>query len=237
MPSTCTRASRTGSTALDLDDRVACVEPADGDEYTQARTDTDVRILGVDEQRRRSGRAALRLGRGRGHEQVIGYQRRHLVTGEVLGTSDARPAADPPRDPGLLVRGRRPAVLAEAGVDPARLPGTLHAVEHAAIGMLPLFTICDRWDVGGVSTALPGRHRAADDRHLRRLPGRRGHRRAGLRRRPSATSQATLEVVERVPVRGRAARRACSRPSAATCNEPLDKAGAVALLRVVLADR
>ena len=45
-------------------------------------------------------------------------------------------------------------MLAAAEVGPADGPGTLHAIEHCAIGMLPLFTICDRWDVGGVSTML-----------------------------------------------------------------------------------
>src|SRR6185369_9811784 len=93
----------------------------------------------------------LHLGAVQIDERVVGYQRRDVHTRELLGTEelDLPPSC-------LVTRGFwftiDEALLHSAGVAPADWPGTLHAAEHAAIGILPLFTICDRWDVGGVST-------------------------------------------------------------------------------------
>jgi DEAD/DEAH box helicase domain-containing protein len=136
---------------LDLDARTAIVEPADGSVYTRTRSETSIRILEQSDTRR-VGAATLALGSVEVTTQVVGYQTRSVRTHEVL---DRTPLDLPPND--LVTRAVwytfADDLVAAADVGDRTLPGALHALEHAAIGILPLFTICDRWDVGGVSTA------------------------------------------------------------------------------------
>src|SRR5439155_6865400 len=113
-----------------------------------------------EEERRTVGPVTMSLGSVRVTSQVIAYQRRRVGTGEVLGSEPL----DLPRQD-LITRAfwytvPEP-VLEVAGVDASRVPGTVHAAEHAGIAMLPLFFICDRWDLGGVSIAYHSQTGAA----------------------------------------------------------------------------
>jgi DEAD/DEAH box helicase domain-containing protein len=84
---------------------------------------------------------------------TVAYQRRRIGSGEVLETVDL---TLPPRT--LSTRAGWYTipleVAAGAGLDMVSVLSAAHAAEHALIGMLPLFAICDRWDVGGVSMAV-----------------------------------------------------------------------------------
>ena len=85
--------------------------------------------------------------------QVVAYQRRRLGTGEVLAEFPLDLPARQLRTRSVWLTFDERAVE-RAEVDEVELPGALHAAEHAAIGILPLLATCDRWDLGGLSTAL-----------------------------------------------------------------------------------
>ncbi|MEY2567555.1 MAG: box helicase protein [Actinomycetota bacterium] len=218
---------------LDTADRTAWVRAVDPSEITQARSDTDVRILGED--------AAVDVGRARLHlgpveitEQVTGYRRKRLFTGEVLGDEalDLPPTTLVTRAFWYTIPLR---VLVGADLGPAQVPGTLHAAEHAAIGMLPLFTICDRWDVGGVSTPWLPETGAPTIVIYDGYPGGAGIAELGFDA-AGTHLEATLDAIEACPCQ--AGCPSCVQsPKCGNLNDPLDKAGAAALLRALLGIR
>jgi DEAD/DEAH box helicase domain-containing protein len=217
---------------LDVDGRQAVVDLDDGAEWTMARTDVEIETGRVDGERR-VGDLVLRLGWVEVSSRVVGYQRRATGSGEVLGRSvlDLPPTR-------LVTRAFWYAVdegvLHGAGLEPERWPGVLHAAEHAAIGILPLFTICDRWDVGGVSTlTLPtstGTGQAGPAVVIYDgYPGGAGIAELGFAA-ADRHLDATLEVLEACPCDD-GCPSCVQSPKCGNWNEPLDKPGAAALLR------
>ncbi|MGZ6967540.1 MAG: DEAD/DEAH box helicase [Acidimicrobiia bacterium] len=138
---------------LDLEDHLAWLEPADdADEYTQTREDTDIGITRADE-RVACGAGWAHLGSVDVTNTILAFQRKRASTNATI---EVVPLDLPPRT--LPTRAcwytLSDAELAAAGIEPHQVLGAVHAAEHALIGLLPLFAICDRWDVGGVSMAL-----------------------------------------------------------------------------------
>jgi DEAD/DEAH box helicase domain-containing protein len=215
---------------LDLDDRVAYVEPSNGAEYTQPRVDTDISLL-AEEESRSVGHSRLGIGPVRVRSQVVGYKRFDAFTGDLLGHADLTlPTTELETRAFWYVVPDD--VLAAADVGAAAAPGTLHAAEHAAIGIMPLFTICDRWDVGGVSTPLLPETGAPTIVIYDGYPGGAGIAELGFRFAGEHLA-ATLDVISSCGCDD-GCPSCVQSPKCGNGNDPLDKHGAIRLLQTLL---
>jgi DEAD/DEAH box helicase domain-containing protein len=215
---------------LDLQARRALVEPFDGDWYTQPKRETDTQIERLLDRRETLG-VTLSFGRVLVTETVLAFQRRRLSDhGEVDMTALELPATRFATqamwfelDAGLL--GDFPLEL---------LLGSLHATEHAQIAVLPLLAMCDRWDIGGLSTnAHPqtgGPTIFIHDGH----PGG-----VGITRVAFASFEALVSDAHRLISECRC-REGCpscvQSPKCGNLNEPLSKGGAQEILGRMLGD-
>ena len=217
---------------LDLESSVALVSERAVDYRTWSRWLTSIEISKVRSERR-SGPVTWGFGDVDVTTQVLDYQKRRLpdlspIGGDLLDL--------PPRTlHTTAVWWTAPdEVLTAAGLATGGdVPGALHAAEHASIGLLPLLATCDRWDLGGVSTALHPDTGTATVFVHDAYPGG-----AGFAERGYALGvtwlRATRDAIVACGCAGGCP--ACVQsPKCGNGNEPLDKAGAVAVLDAVLA--
>ena len=214
---------------LDLAHGSALVHAEDPEWTTTAREITDITILGTEQSTALAG-VDVHLGAVEVSHQVVSYQRRRL-SGEVI---DETPLDMPVQR--LVTKAvwytLDEILCAEVGLVETDLPGALHAAEHAAIGLLPLFATCDRWDIGGVSTAL---HADTGRPTVFVYDGHPGG--AGFAARGHAVLgdwlSATLATIEACECRG-GCPSCVQSPKCGNGNNPLDKDAARLVLRMVL---
>lgn len=215
---------------LDLDEATVRVRPDDLAERTRPMSTTELVVIDVAATHRCAGlevaRATVRVSR-----RLRGYRRIHDLTGERLGDVEVDlPPTELLTTACWLSIGDD--VIVRAGVDGDALPGGLHALEHAMIGMLPLFAICDRWDVGGMSTPSLGTDGRPAVVVYDGQPGGTGVADLAFGRFDDWVA-ATLETIDACGCEGGCPSCVVS-PKCGNGNDPLDKRAALALLRAGL---
>ncbi|MCX5858588.1 MAG: DUF1998 domain-containing protein, partial [Proteobacteria bacterium] len=208
---------------IDWGKKEVLVRPVEVDYYTVPKKEEEVEIL-KEEADRSGGR--VHFGRVRVTERVTGYEQKRFS-----GEKSAEFPLDLPEsvfETEALWFG----IHAEArdGIERGKrdFSGALHAVEHALIAIFPLFALCDRNDLGGVSypynLQVRGPAIFVYDGH----PGGVGLCRKGFREFPELV-RATRDLIRRCPCP--AGCPTCNQsPKCGSGNRPLDKPGALILV-------
>jgi len=198
--------------------------------YTRPKVETDVEILEGVEERELANGAILHWGKVRTTDSVTFYKKVRVADDREVGVypldlpdvileTQAFWVTLPP-----LPKGAMPSFES--------FGGALHAGEHGMIGLLPLFAMCDRADIGGLSTPI---HRQTTLPTIFVYDGYPGG--VGISRRGydafESLARDTLGVITRCPCE-RGCPACIQSPKCGNWNEPLSKDGAVSLLRYLL---
>jgi DEAD/DEAH box helicase domain-containing protein len=214
---------------LDLERRRALVAPFTGDWYTQPKRTTDTEIVKLLDRREALG-VRLSFGEVSVTDTVLAYQRRRLEDHShvELFALDLPPTSFQTQ---ALWFELDAAELSEK-VSTEQLLGSLHATEHAQIAVLPLIAMCDRWDIGGLSTNF---HPQTGVPTIFVYDGHPGG--IGITRAAFARFEELCEDARRL-IAGCPCRKGCpscvQSPKCGNLNEPLSKAGALLLLEGLL---
>ena len=211
-------------------DHCAMVTRANPEFYTQARDVTQIEVLET-ERSEQWGELQACFGTVKVTTQVVSFQRKALVSNEILGEEPLELEARELFTKAVWFVLPEDELLG-AGLAAADFPGALHAAEHASIGMLPLVATSDRWDIGGVSTAL---HADTGRPTIFVYDGHPGG--AGFAERAYEAAPVWLSAT-RDAIRSCECETGCpscvQSPKCGNKNNPLDKNGAVTLLGVLL---
>ncbi len=214
---------------LDIEGRRAIVSRFDGDWYTRPKKETEIYIERVREQRTTSG-VELHFGEVSVSEQVIAFQRVSISEQEPIDIV----ALELPEQHFVTqaLWYVLPAGLS-ASLPPDALLGSLHATEHGQIAVLPLIAMCDRWDIGGLSTNVHFQTGRATIFIYDGHPGGVGITLRGYEQFERLLGDAERLIGECPCESG--CPSCVQSPKCGNLNEPLHKAGALELMRTMIA--
>jgi DEAD/DEAH box helicase domain-containing protein len=215
---------------LDISSRTAYARPIDANYYTQTRDITDLSIAKMNTEKQLGG-VRVHLGEVSVTTTVVGFKKRRQLTEEIIGEepldlpSQTFPTIalwfDIPQH--IIIQ------LVTRGLD---LAGGLHATEHAAIALLPLFALCDRNDIGGLSTPAHADTGSAQIFIYDAYPGGIGIAEKGFEM-IDGLWRVTLKAISGCPCES-GCPSCIQSPKCGNNNEPLDKGAAQLILEALL---
>ncbi len=215
---------------LDIGAKTAYVRPIEAQYYTEARESSHILVLSTKDSAPHAS-MEMHFGEVVVTNQVVGFRKKRLFTDEVLEIIDL----DLPEqtfETEAFWFTVPDSVWLPFLLDNNDLAGSIHAIEHSLIGMMPLLATCDRWDLGGVS------HPAHPDTNLPTIfvydayPGGVGIAEGTYPDLPTLLLSTKAMIAECPCAEG--CPSCVQSPKCGNNNEPLDKQGAIDLLEALL---